>query len=267
MAELPDISRRPDIERHVSPDGRIALDLMIEDDEEDVRFRGGPFWRPRVFAVESGHSVIDLFGLPVLAGFEWPAGGGLELRIAREGVTIRIAPDGSGWQSDFDGWQTHAAGKDGDRLRRAIELRRSRLLSRAPEPEALKHDRRQTWIAGLAAAGVIGLFAFSVWDEGWSWPKRYTLDRGERVNAWLPRCPEPIGNLMMKLGENGDTLEVRRFGGEPWPVLARLQGEGRRFGDGRRVVAPGDDGGATVWPDGLDGAAVTCVSQRAAAPG
>lgn len=265
MAELPDISGRPDIERHVSPDGRIVIDLLIEEDEEDVRFRGGPFRRPRVFAAADGRSVIDLFGVPVLAGFEWPADGGLELRIAREGVAIRIAPDGLGWSGDFDGWQAHAAGADGDRLRRAIELRRSQALARAPEPGALKHDRQQSWIAGLAAAGVIGLFAFAVWDEGWSWPKRFTLDKDEQVNAWLPRCPEPIGNLMMKLGSGGDTLEVRRFGGEAWPVLARLPGDAARFGDGLRVVEPKDDGGATVWPDGLEGAAVECVSQRAAA--
>lgn len=251
----------------MSPDGRIALDLWVLDDEEAVRFGGGPYASPRVIDLQTGRIVLDLFAMRLLAIPSWPVEGGLELVLPRATTTVRIAPDGQSWSSDFDGWQAHPAGEHVDKLRRAIELNQSRVLSRprAVAPADARGGKgKGTWVVGGVLAVTAVLFAMAIRDEGWSWPRKYIgLDLGQQANAWLPRCPAPVGSLILSLDEERDLITVRPMqGGAPWPVLPRLPGEGRRYGDGQRMVEPLDTGGARVWPQGAAGPVVECPSQR-----
>jgi hypothetical protein len=139
-----------DIERHVSPDGRLVLERHLAYDPADLH-EIAPQLRAVVLDAASGATLIDLRRFNGGSQFAWTADGGLELD-AVNGVRIVVAPGGGSWSTGADGGLAHPIAE--------AEARLAVLL--APRPRRYPLTPAQRWerlkdigAALLAVAAVV----------------------------------------------------------------------------------------------------------------
>ena len=143
-----------EIERHVSPDGRLVLERHLAYDPADLH-EIAPQRRAVVRAggpgAESGATLIDLRRFNGGSQFAWTADGGLALDCVNA-VRIVVAPDGLSWSTEADGGAAHPIAE--------AEARLAVLL--APKPRRYPPTPAQWWerltdigAALLAVAAVV----------------------------------------------------------------------------------------------------------------
>lgn len=251
MTVLPDISDNPWVARHLSPDGRLVLDMLTDFDPRDVHEMREQS-RPRVYDAATGAVVIDLWQINCSARFDWPAEGGLVLRGDR-GIAIRIDAEGTGWSTDATADEpalAFPAGAGGRRLSRLVDQN-----PRNPVYVGIMGVRPRDRVLDLAALLLFGtVVAWLAW-AGWHGQfgarfLRRDADAPAGITGWLLRCPEPIGfqNMYLKDGRMSVQANLARA------PLPRLPGDAMRFGDGHVTVTIAGTG-ATI---ARDGQAVRC---------
>lgn len=143
-----------DIERHVSPNGRLILERHIAYDPADLH-EMAPQPRGVVLDAASGATLIDLrrfnFGTP----FAWTSNGGLELGPVND-VMIVVAPDGQSWSTDADGGLPHPIAEAEARLAVLLTPKRRRVRLTSEE----WRERLKNIGAALLAIAAI---AYIIW--------------------------------------------------------------------------------------------------------
>lgn len=250
---MPRLGDTPDhfaIAREFSTDRRLALDWMPFpdprsqwelDNPESVLLRDA----------ETGAVLGDFGGWTMIAAHDWPAEGGVALRLPRE-IEVTIAPDLATFTTSRTPTPRPIADLP-DWLRSLIPPPPPPL----PPPSLL--SRVATWgmLAGLLALLVFGFTrlppvrALIADLRGISEAERGTGG----INAWIVRCPD-IGRAMMSLDADGHLRVPAAIAPRPLPPLDET---GRRFGDGR-VVVEVDGTEINWWPQGPGGAPVSCRS-------
>ena len=117
-----------EIERYVSPDGRLVLERHLAYDPADLH-EIAPQRRAVVRAAgpgaESGATLIDLRRFNGGSEFAWTADGGLALDCVNA-VRIVVAPGGLSWSTEADGGAAHPIGEAEARLAVLLAPRRQR---------------------------------------------------------------------------------------------------------------------------------------------
>jgi hypothetical protein len=149
-----------DIERHLSPDGRLVLERHVAYDPADLH-EIAPQLRAVVLAAgpgaESGAVLIDLRRFNGGSEFAWTADGGLELE-AVNGVRIVVAPGGQSWSTDADGATAHPIAAA------AAEARLAVLLAPTPRRYPLTPAQRWERLKDIGAALLaVAAIVYIVW--------------------------------------------------------------------------------------------------------
>lgn len=245
--------RATEIERHCSPDGRLLLETIGDFDPRDIH-EISEQRRAHVRDAATGATLIDLRAINLDSRFEWPADGGL-LLIMAGGVRIGVAADGASWWINDD-----------KAAREPIATAQQRLTELLAPPIRRSWRDRLRQFGTVAAILVVVAAAAAV---GWQYSRGelklrnqlYTAPESpaQPVNAWLLRCPAPLGLVPMHLGADGRLVVPSSIAPRP---LARL-GEGR-YGDGAAAVAF-DGTTVTIRLGGPTRQAVPCASAAPAA--
>ena len=105
MEPIPDFAAAY-VKRHVSPDGRTVLELVLCFHPDDFRELGGQ-QRPRIYDAGSGAKVLDLVRLDCgVRSFTWGDDG--ELMLAMEdGASIRVSLARSEYALSSEDWTAH----------------------------------------------------------------------------------------------------------------------------------------------------------------
>ena len=143
-----------DIERHVSPDGRLVLERHLAYDPADLH-EIAPQLRAVVLDAASGAMLIDLRRFNGGSQFAWTADGGLELEPVN-GVRIVVAPGGQSWSTDAASGLAHPIA--------AAEARLAVLLAPKPRRYPLTPAQRGERLKDIGAALLaVAAVAYIIW--------------------------------------------------------------------------------------------------------
>jgi hypothetical protein len=143
-----------DIERHVSPDGRLVLERHVAYDPADLH-EIAPQRRSVVRDAASGAVLLDLRRFNGGSAFAWPADGGLVLD-GPNGVRITLAPDGQSWSSGGDNADVYPIAEAEERL--------ALLLAPRPPRRRLTREQWRERLKDIAAALLaLAALAYLIW--------------------------------------------------------------------------------------------------------
>lgn len=240
------------LRRDFSPDRRLALDWLPFPDPRSQWELEHPD-SVELRDAETGAVLARFGGWAMIEDHDWPAAGGIALRLMRD-VRIVIAPDLATFTTGDDPETARPIAALQDWLRTLIPP-----TALGPPPTPLL-ERVALW-GGLIAVLALVLFGISRlppvkelidWATGTAEAERGTGG----ITGWIVRCPD-IGPVNMSLGADGRLRVPIRVAPAPLPPI---DASGRRFGDGRVAVAV-DGLDVTWWPDGLTGAPVLCPTR------